>query len=45
MLDMVVRLKLIYDPEITNKNIAVSLDPLIPTQPEGPWYRKVYHPK
>ena len=30
-MDLVVPLKIIYDPDIKNKNIAVSLDPLVPT--------------
>jgi hypothetical protein len=30
-MDLVVPLKIIYDPDIKIKNIAVSLDPLVPT--------------
>jgi hypothetical protein len=43
--DMVVPLKIIYDSEIKSKNISVSLDPNIPTDPDGPEYAKVYYPK
>ncbi len=43
--DLVVPLKIMYDDEIKSKNISVSLDPLIPTKPDGPHYTKVYYPQ
>ena len=44
-MDLVVPLKIMYDPEIKSKNISVSLDPYVLTEPDGPWYRKVFYPK
>lgn len=43
-MDLVTPLKIMYDPEITSKNMSVSLDPLVPTEPEGPWYVKTFYP-
>lgn len=43
-MDLVTPLKIMYDPEIKSKNISVSLDPLVPTQPDGPWYSKTFYP-
>jgi hypothetical protein len=34
--DMIVPLKIFYDPKIQNKNISISIDPHIPTDPNGP---------
>lgn len=43
--DMVVPLKIMYDQGIKNKNISVSVDPKVPTQPDGPEQIKVYYPR
>lgn len=32
------------DPTIPAKTILVSLDPLVPTEPDGPLFKKVYVP-
>ncbi len=34
--DLVVPLKIMGDPSILMKNFSISLDPAIPTQPDGP---------
>lgn len=44
-MDLVVPLKIMYDTDIKSKNISVSLDPWVLSQPDGPWYRKVFYPK
>lgn len=45
LMDLVTPLKIMYDQNIHSKNISVSLDPLVPTDPDGPWYRKTFYPK
>ena len=42
--DIIVPLKIMADSSITAKTILVSLDPLIPTEPDGPLFKKVYIP-
>ena len=42
--DLAVFLKILYDPSITYKNISFSLDPYEPTNPNGPFMRKVFYP-
>lgn len=32
------------DADLVAKNITVSLDPENPTDPDGPRFRKIYHP-
>lgn len=44
-MDLVVPLKIMYDSNIKSKNISVSLDPFVLTEPDGPWYRKVFYPR
>lgn len=44
-MDLVTPLKIMYDQNIKSKNISVSLDPFVPTEPDGPWYRKTFYPK
>ena len=42
--DLIVPLKIYYDPEIKCKSISFSLDPFEPTNPEGDFMRKVFYP-
>jgi hypothetical protein len=42
--DLAIILKILYDPSIKCKNISFSLDPYEPTNPMGPYYKKVYYP-
>ena len=42
--DLAIILKILYDPSIKCKNISFSLDPFDPTNPMGPYYKKVYYP-
>ena len=42
--DVAVFLKILYDPTIKNKSISFSLDPFEPTNPTGPYMRKVFYP-
>ena len=42
--DLAVFLKILYDPTILNKSISFSLDPFEPTNPDGPYMRKVFYP-
>lgn len=43
-MDLITPLKILYDSEIKSKNMSVSLDPLVPTEPDGPWYVKTFYP-
>ena len=42
--DVSVILKILYDPTLKNKDISFSLDPYEPTNPFGPYMRKVFYP-
>ena len=42
--DLAIILKILYDPSIKCKNISFSLDPYEPTNPMGPYYKKVFYP-
>ena len=42
--DLAIILKILYDPSIKCKNISFSLDPFDPTNPMGPYYKKVFYP-
>lgn len=42
--DLIVPLKVFYDATIQNKNISISIDPHVPTDPNGPFYEKIYYP-
>ena len=42
--DVAVILKILYDPHIKYKSISFSLDPYEPTNPYGPYMRKVFYP-
>ena len=42
--DVAVILKILYDPNIKYKSISFSLDPYEPTNPYGPYMRKVFYP-